>query len=122
AAMLALGWGVVVARRTGAGELRAVLADRRQLLLAAVLGFSLYIPFSMLGLSYTTAFSNALLIALAPLFMAVLLWVLSSEAISARHLLGLVLSLAGTALLVSEALASGKVGLGLGDLISVLAA
>ena len=122
AAMLGLGWTVVAARGTAHGELRAVVADRRQLLLAAVLGFSLYIPLSMFGLSYTTAFSNSLLIALAPLFMAVLLWILRSEAISRRHLLGLALALAGTVLLVSDALASGQAGLGLGDLISVLAA
>jgi drug/metabolite transporter (DMT)-like permease len=76
----------------------------------------------MFGLSYTTAFSNSLLIALAPLFMTVLLWILRSEAVSRGHLLGLGLALGGTVLLVSDAVASGNAGLGLGDLISVLAA
>jgi drug/metabolite transporter (DMT)-like permease len=122
AAMVVLGWVVVAAMRTSRADLRAVVSDRRQLLIAAALGFSLYIPLSMFGLSFTTAFSNSLLIALAPLFMTVLLWLVGSEAISRGHMLGLALAIAGTMLLVTDALASGNAGLGLGDAISVLAA
>jgi drug/metabolite transporter (DMT)-like permease len=123
AAMLVLGWAVVAARRPGRPALRRLAgADRRQLLIAAGLGFSLYIPLSMVGLSYTTAFSNALLIALAPLFMAMLLALLGMERISTPHILGLGVSLVGTAIFVSDALAGGRSGLGLGDILSLAAA
>jgi O-acetylserine/cysteine efflux transporter len=122
-AMLGLGWTVVLVRPHATAELRRLIgAGWRQLILVGVLGFGLYIPASMLGLSFTTAFSNSLLIALAPLFMAVLLALFGLEAVSRAHVAGLALSLAGTLIFVSEAFASAGPGLGLGDLISLLAA
>jgi drug/metabolite transporter (DMT)-like permease len=121
-AMLVVGWAVVAWRRPGRAAVTGALKDWRQLLVAAGLGFSLYIPLSMVGLNYTTAFANALLIALAPLFMAVLLALFSVESISRAHLGGLGVALLGTAVFVSDALGAGSAALTAGDLISLLAA
>jgi len=73
--MLALAWAVLAwqHRRTGM-PVTVEPADYPRLALAGVLGFSLYMVFSIVGVSETTAFSNALMIALAPLFSALLLF------------------------------------------------
>ena len=121
--MLILGWGVVALRPRAAAELASFSrADRRQVLLAGILGFTLYIPLSMVGLSFTTAFANALLIAVAPLFMAVLLWLRKMEAIRPAHMVGLGVSLAGTAVFISATAGGSWLSLGVGDLVSLLAA
>src|SRR5688500_9913694 len=64
AGMLALGWLVVAwhCRRSRTSS-RIARADLPRTALAGVLGYSVYILLSMIGLGYTTAFSNALLIA-----------------------------------------------------------
>ena len=121
--MLILGWGVIAVRPAAGRELRAFSsADRRRILVAGGLGFTLYIPLSMIGLSFTTAFANALLIAVAPLFMAILLWLRRLEAISPTHWAGLVVSLAGTAVFISATPRGSWLSQGVGDLLSLLAA
>ncbi len=95
-------------------------ADLRGLALTGGLGYGLYIPLSTLGLSDTTAFSNALLISTAPLFAALLLRALRIERVGPRHYLGMLLSLAGVGLFVLPAI---HVGAGMiGDVISLAAA
>lgn len=121
--MLLLGWLVALLGvhrapdgRTG---LRIAPADRLRLLIAGVCGFSLYIPLSAVGLSYTSAFATALLIAVAPLFMALLLWLLRQEPISGRQLLALAVAFAGVLLFVA---AGAAASVHAGDLLSLFSA
>lgn len=121
--MLVLSWSVFLfwQRRTR----RAVAikrADLARLALTGGLGYGLYIPLSTVGLSYTTAFSNALLIATSPLFAALLLRMLRIETIGPRHYLGMLLSGTGVGLFVIPAMHAGGGGGVSGDLISLAAA
>lgn len=123
-AMLILGWGVLLVWKHRTREAIAVKAeDLRALALTGGLGYALYIPLSTIGLNYTTAFSNALLIATSPLFAALLLRALRIEPIGLRHCLGMLLSLAGVVLFMVPALQSGGArGAGggvAGDLVSL---
>lgn len=128
--MVALSWCVLGCwqRRT-----RQVITLRREDLpgfaLTGGLGYALYIPLSTVGLNYTTAFSNALLIATSPLFAALLLRALRIETIGRRHYLGMLLSLAGVVVFVVPAVrgtagrGAGGAALGVtGDLVSLAAA
>ena len=121
--MLVLSWCVLLVwqRRTR----RTITIKRRDLVgltLTGTLGFGLYIPLSTVGLNYTTAFSNALLIATSPLFAALLLRVLKIETIGLRHYLGMLLSGAGVVLFVVPAMHAGARGSVTGDLVSLMAA
>lgn len=120
-AMLILSWCVLLwwHRRTRQA-ITVHRADLRGLALTGGLGYGLYIPLSTLGLNYTTAFSNALLIATAPLFAALLLRVLRIERIGSRHYLGMLVSLAGLVLFVLPAMHAGPGAIG--DLVSLAAA
>ncbi|MDQ6918833.1 MAG: DMT family transporter [Candidatus Dormibacteraeota bacterium] len=121
--MLALAWSVLAWRHRRSGtRLTVDPADYPRLALAGVLGFSLYMVLSIVGVSETTAFSNALMIALAPLFSALFLVLWRMERIRASQVLGMFLSLAGVALFLADK-ARGGVGIQtLGDLLSLLAA
>jgi drug/metabolite transporter (DMT)-like permease len=121
--MLALAWAVLAWQRRRSG-MRVTVdpADYPRLALAGVLGFSLYMVFSIVGVSETTAFSNALMIALAPLFSALLLFAWRMEPIRRLQLLGMALSLAGVAIFLADK-ARGGFGIATaGDLLSLLAA
>jgi drug/metabolite transporter (DMT)-like permease len=121
--MLALGWGILLWRRwSTSADQRVARADLPRIALAGVLGYTLYITMSIIGQSYTTAFSSALLIATAPLFTALLLWGLRAERIGPGHLLGMLISLAGVVVFLAEKLQSGLTGAGIGDLISLASA
>jgi drug/metabolite transporter (DMT)-like permease len=70
--MLVLSLGVLI--WTARGSLGPLApADVRRLALAGFLGFTLYMLLSVVGIDHTTAFSNALLLAVAPFFTALLL-------------------------------------------------
>jgi drug/metabolite transporter (DMT)-like permease len=119
--MLILSWTVLFWWcRSKGGGIAVKRGDLPGMALTGVLGYTFYIPLSTLGLSYTTAFSNALLIATAPLFAALLLRALRLEAIGPRHCAGMLLSLLGVALFVLPVM-RGSVA-GTGDLISLAAA
>jgi drug/metabolite transporter (DMT)-like permease len=121
--MLALAWAVLAWQHRRSGmALTVEPADYPRLALAGVLGFSLYMVFSIVGVSETTAFSNALMIALAPLFSALLLVAWRMERIRSVQLLGMVLSLVGVVIFLADK-ARGGVGIAtIGDLLSLLAA
>lgn len=124
AGMLVLGWGVVLcyARRDGGRERIAVLrADLPPLLLAGVLGFSLYMLLAAVGLDSTTAFSNALVLALAPLFMALLLWLLGQEVIGGWQWAAMLAALVGVVIFLLGRAGAGPI-VGAGDLINLAAA
>jgi drug/metabolite transporter (DMT)-like permease len=96
--------------------------DYPRLALAGVLGFSLYMVISIVGVSETTAFSNALMIALAPLFSALLLFAWRMERIRGIQVVGMVMSLAGVVIFLADK-ASHGIGIATaGDLLSLLAA
>jgi drug/metabolite transporter (DMT)-like permease len=121
--MLALAWAVLAWQHRRSGTRLTVEAtDYPRLALAGVLGYSLYMVFSIVGVSETTAFSNALMIALAPLFSALLLFAWRMERIRRFQLLGMLLSLAGVVVFLADK-ARGGIGIQtLGDLLSLLAA
>lgn len=96
--------------------------DLPQFALAGVLGFSIYIVLSAIGLGYTTAFSNALLIATAPVYSALLLLALRLERIGGGQWLGMGISGLGVGLFVADKAGAGFGSGSLGDLISLAAA
>jgi drug/metabolite transporter (DMT)-like permease len=117
--MLVLAWTVLLVTR------RPLLPPRRdcgRVVAAGVVGFSGYIVLSLIGLSFTTAFSNALMIAAAPLVTAVLLWPGGVERLGWRRALGLGVGALGVAVFMADKLAHGFASAGLGDLISLGAA
>lgn len=122
-AMLALSWGVLLWRRWRTGEPIGIKGtDLPGLALAGALGYTLYIPLSTLGLSYTTAFSNALLIATAPLYAAVLLRFLRMEVLGTGQYAGMLVALIGVIVFVMPALRLGTGQSIAGDLVSLTAA
>jgi drug/metabolite transporter (DMT)-like permease len=119
AGMLVLAWAVLLLARRPALPPRR---DLRRVVAVGTVGYSGYIVLSLVGLSFTTAFSNALLIAAAPLASAVMLWIGRTEPLGGVRLLGLVVGVVGVAVFMSEQLGHGFAAAGLGDLISLLAA
>src|SRR5262245_59270857 len=71
-AMIALGWGVLLVWWATGRPIGVRRADLPRLAVAGVLGYSIYIVLSTVGLARTTAFSTALLIGTAPLFALLL--------------------------------------------------
>ena len=120
--MLVIGWGVLFWRRVGGSPIGVARADLPGLALAGVLGYSLYILLSTVALSYTTAFSNALLVATAPLFTALLLRMLKLERIAAGQVVAMLVSLGGILVFLSEKVQVGLRTASMGDLISLVAA
>jgi drug/metabolite transporter (DMT)-like permease len=121
--MLALAWAVLAVQHRRSGmRLTVDATDYPRLALAGVLGFSLYMVLSIVGVSETTAFSNALMIALAPLFSALLLFAWKMERVRRIQVLGMVISLAGVVVFLADK-ASHGIGIAtVGDLLSLLAA
>lgn len=124
AGMIVLAWAVVavVHRHREATPIFIRREDCPRVLLSGLLGFSIYISLSMIGLHYTTAFSNALLLATAPLFAVLLLWRSRQETTGAAQLPGMLLAFAGVALFLSEKVNGGAGIASLGDLISLASA
>jgi drug/metabolite transporter (DMT)-like permease len=120
--MLALSWGVLLWQQRRGGQLGVARADLGRVALAGLLGFSCYMLLSIIGLDYTTAFSNALLLAVAPLFVALLLRGLGAEQVSGRQWLALLVSFAGVLVFLSDKAADGVGAASAGDLISLAAA
>jgi drug/metabolite transporter (DMT)-like permease len=121
--MLALAWAVLAVQHRRSGmRLTVDAGDYPRLAMAGVLGFSLYMVLSIVGVSETTAFSNALMIALAPLFSALLLIAWRMERIRRIQVLGMVVSLVGVVIFLADK-ASRGVGIATaGDLVSLAAA
>jgi len=73
--MLVLAWSVLCWHRYSKGAHRHItLADLLSLALSGVCGYTVYVFVGLVGLHYTTAFSNSLLLATAPLFATLVLW------------------------------------------------
>ena len=122
-AMLALSWGVLLYQRSKTGEPIGVRAgDLPALTLAGVLGYTFYIPLATFGLSYTTPFSNALLIAVAPLFAVALLRALRLEPVGRGQYAGMLIAIAGVAVFILPALRLRPGENGIGDVLSLAGA
>lgn len=119
ALMTALSFAVlaVAARRRGGGAVRR--ADLPRFALAGVMGYTLYQLGFVLGLQRTSPFSSSLLIAMVPLFSAIIL-ALGGERTPGRAVLGLGIAIVGAvAFLAEKGAAAGVV---IGDLLSLGAA
>ncbi len=134
--MVALSWLILWARsrrsfkaKEAANSLATVPTRRRptwanvpRLVGAGVLGYTLYMLMSIIGLSYTTAFSGALLIGTSPLFAAVLLWLFQVETVKRGQWTAMLLALVGVFVFLLDKFEPG-VSLGnIGDLISLAGA
>jgi drug/metabolite transporter (DMT)-like permease len=121
--MLILGWSVLFWHHRVTGErITVVRSDVFNLVLSGICGYTLYLLLGLYGLRYTTAFSNALLLAMTPLFAALLLWGLRLEALDSTQWLGMCLALLGWVVFVGEKAHRGLHMAGFGDLISLAAA
>ncbi|MGI9622296.1 MAG: DMT family transporter [Acidimicrobiales bacterium] len=116
AGMVALGWATIAitGQRTPIAR-----QDRTWLALVAIVGFCGYVFGFSVGLSYTSAFSASLLLALVPLWVAIFTSVLARKLPPASSLLALGLAAGGTALFVGT---RTSVSLGWGDLIALVVA
>jgi drug/metabolite transporter (DMT)-like permease len=114
--MVVLGWAVITMT---SGRTPIATGDRRRLVVVAIVGFCGYVFGFSVGLSYTSAFSASLLLALVPLWVAIFTAALTREAPSAASLLALALAAGGTALFVGS---RTSVSLGWGDVISLVVA
>jgi drug/metabolite transporter (DMT)-like permease len=119
--MLALSLGVLFWTARGAMA-PASAADRGRLALAGVLGFTLYMLLSIVGIDHTTAFSNALLLAVAPLFTALLLRGFGLESVSPRQWLAMLVALVGVVVFLADKAADGIGSASVGDLLCLAAA
>jgi drug/metabolite transporter (DMT)-like permease len=121
--LLALGWSVFGwhCHRTGTSP-RLARADVPRLALSGICGYTLYLLLGLLGLRYTTAFSNSLMLATTPLFAALLLWVCHLEPLGSTQWLGSGLALLGMVAFVWDKLQTGLTTASLGDGISLVAA
>lgn len=120
--MMALAWAVVLGRRLVGRPMGIARADLPRLALAGVLGYSIFIVLSTVGLARTTAFSTALLVGTAPLFAALLLWVLRIEAIAPGQVGGMVVAFAGVVVFLADKMLSRLSGAGLGDMLCLAGA
>lgn len=113
--MLLLAWTFA-----GPGALRIPRGDLGRIVIAGLVGYTGYITLSIVGLSFTTAFSQAVIIAAAPLFSVVLLVAWRVESVSRAQVAGMVLAAAGVLIFLSSKLGLRQAGIG--DLVSLAAA
>jgi drug/metabolite transporter (DMT)-like permease len=119
AGMVGLAWAVILVSRI---PLRLEPGDRLRVVTAGLIGYTGYVLLSLVGLNFTTAFSNSLLIAAAPVFSVLLLAAWRMEEVGVRRAAGLLVAGAGVAVFMLDKLAAGCTTSGLGDLISLAAA
>jgi drug/metabolite transporter (DMT)-like permease len=94
--------------------------DLPRFILSGMVGYCFYIGLSTIGLAYTTAFSSALLVAMSPLFTALMLGALRLEKVGGGQYLGMGIAVLGMGVFVAEKMQIGATQAGIGDLISVL--
>ena len=121
AGMLVIGWVIVLRMpRRGGASARIARGDLPRFILSGLVGYCFYIGLSTVGLAYTTAFSSSLLVAMSPLFTALLLGALRLEKVGGGQYLGMGIAVAGMGIFVVEKMQIGATQAGIGDLISVL--
>ncbi len=90
----------------------------KSLMLLAIMQPGLYFTFETVGLQYTSATKTSLIIATIPVFVLVLSAILLKERVRPLNLFGIILSLAGVAILVFGGQATTKLhGMLIGDFL-----
>jgi drug/metabolite transporter (DMT)-like permease len=120
--MLLLAWTVLLGRRLAGRSIGIGRADWRRVVVAGVLGYTVYIPLSTLGLSLTTPFATTLLMGTSPLFAVLVLARLGVERVTPRHVAGCALAFAGLAVFLSPKLRSAALAAGGGDALVLVGA
>jgi drug/metabolite transporter (DMT)-like permease len=120
--MIALGWSVLLWRRAHGHPLEVSRADLPRLALTGVLGYSIYIVLSTVGLARTTAFSTALLTGTAPPCAVLLAAALGVEPMRRGQFAGMVVALLGVAVFMGEKLSGALPQASGGDLLSLVGA
>lgn len=83
-------------------------------------GFALYNMLYVVGLSHTSAFSAAILVSLAPIFMLMISAIFKLEPVQRLQWVGVAVSFLGVALFIGDKLLAGEPAIG--DLLNVIAA
>jgi drug/metabolite transporter (DMT)-like permease len=115
--MLVLAWAVLGWFRLRGRPIGIGRRDVRLVVIAGVLGYTVYIPISTIGLSLTTPFSTTLLMGMSPLFAALMLAMIGTERITVRHVGGMLIAFAGLVLFLLHKLHLALHAAGLGDLL-----
>jgi drug/metabolite transporter (DMT)-like permease len=120
--MIGLGWSVLLWRWTRGHPVGVSGVDLPRLALTGVLGYSIYIVLSTVGLARTTAFSTALLTGTAPLCAVVLAGALGVETVRRGQLAGMLVALLGVGVFMAEKLRGALPAASAGDLLSLAGA
>lgn len=94
----------------------------RQMLLAAFIGQVLHVSLVTYGMHQSTAFSSALIMACAPVFTLLILWLAGQERLDARHWIGVLTAMLGVLVFLSDKLLRSDLSGSLGDLMLLLSA
>lgn len=101
-------------------SLRVRRADLPRFMVSGLCGFALYNMLFVVGLSHTSAFSAAVLISLAPIFILLISALLGLEPVRPLQWVGVAFSLLGVAVFIGEKLLAGEPAMG--DVLNVIAA
>lgn len=110
-------FAVLVARRE---QLTIPRSSAAKFLIAGVSGFGAYNLLFVLGLARTSAFSAAILVAMAPVFTLLLASAMGIEKVRRPQWIGVAVAVVGIAIFVGEKLISGRPAVG--DLLNLTAA
>ncbi len=100
--------------------LRIQRPDLPRFVASGVCGFTLYNMLYIVGLSHTSAFSAAILVALAPIFILMLSAAFGLEQVRRLQWTGAALSFFGVAIFIGDKLLAGEPAMG--DLLNLIAA
>ena len=101
-------------------SLRVRRTDIPRFVVSGLCGFALYNMLYVVGLSHTSAFSAAIIVSLAPIFILTISSVLGIERVRRLQWAGVALSLLGVSVFISEKLLAGEPAIG--DLVNLIAA
>lgn len=110
-------WGYLILR---GNSLRVRRSDISRFIVSGFCGFAIYNLLFVIGLAHTSAFSAAILISLAPIFILVLSAIFGLERVRPMQWAGVVLSVLGVAVFIGDKLLAGQPALG--DLLNIAAA
>jgi drug/metabolite transporter (DMT)-like permease len=100
---------------------RLVLLDELKIMAAGLCGVTLYFLFQNIALSYTLAANVSVLVSVAPLFTALVSWLVLKEKLKANFLLGFTAAITGIVLIAFNGSFVLKLN-PMGDVLSVMAA
>ncbi len=101
-------------------SLRIQRADLPRFVVSGICGFTIYNMLYVVGLSHTSAFSAAILVSLAPIFILMISAALGLEPVRRLQWAGVVISFLGVAIFIGDKLLAGEPAIG--DLLNMVAA